>query len=144
MLKEANFVEIKRNYQNREISPLLVGFGLTILNSIALTEAYYSEGFGRILIAISFLIARVFSVSYVYDIVTNLKLNKRFWVTLTIFFPIIGFCVVPFLGNGNSELYGTIKFDPQRPTYTNPTTLTNAFFILYLLLMLLGVIFTTH
>lgn len=144
MLIETNLAETKGNYQNREISPALVGVLLFILNSIALIQAYYSEGSGHILIVVSLLTSRVFSVSYVYDIASNLKLDKRYWVILTIFFPIIGLCVTPFLGKGNSELFDTIKFNPARPTYTAPSKLTNAFFVLYLLLILLGIIFTTH
>ena len=144
MVKETNFIAIKNNYQNREISPVLVGLVLIILNSISINHAYYSQGFGRTIIAIAFLIARAFSVSYVYDICTNLKLDRRFWITITIIFPIIGLSITPFLGKGNIELFDTKKFDPQRPTYTDPANLTTAFFILYIIMMLLGVIFTTN
>ena len=142
MQKETNVIETQLHYQNREISPLLIGILLIILNSLAIYKAYYSEGFGPVLVGLGYFTSRLLSVLYVYDIANNLKLDKRFWVTITIIFPTIGLCVTPFLGKGNSELINTVKFDPYRPTYTDPTKLTNAFFILYLILMLTGLIFT--
>lgn len=70
-------VIMQSNYQNREISPVFVGFALFALNSIALYQAFPGENFGQVLIALAFLTARAFSASYVHDIATNLNLDKK-------------------------------------------------------------------